>query len=334
LAELVGTPVRSQESAPLPLVSIDAIREAADRIRGRVVRTPLVTFTAADPAAPLWLKAETLQPSGAFKLRGAYNKILTVLDEARARGVVAHSSGNHGRAVALAARDLGLRAIVVIPETSPETKIRGVRELGATVELVPPADRDHRAIELARTEGYVYVPPYDDPAIIAGAGTVGLEIAEDLPDVDTVFVPVSGGGLISGVAAAMKALLPAARIVGVEPELAADAAESLRIGQLVEWTPDLVGRTVADGLRVQALSPLTWRHIAAHVDEIVTVSEAEIRTAVATLALKARLVAEPSGAVTLAGYLTSPAERGKRNIAVISGGNVDPAYFIEALQLG
>src|SRR5205085_7667834 len=193
------------------LVSIDDIRAAATRIAGRVVRTPLIPYAGGPastvaPGRPLWLKPESLQPTGAFKLRGAFNAILQRLDDARARGVVTHSSGNHARAVAWVARELGLRATIVIPDAAPAVKVDAVRALGATVVLVGPAERDTRAFELAAEHGYVMIPPYDDPAIVAGQGTIGLEIVADLPSVSGVVVPVSGGGLISGIATAIKAL--------------------------------------------------------------------------------------------------------------------------------
>ena len=315
------------------IVSIDEVRAAAERIRGRVVRTPLLPFPNGDPHRPLWLKPESLQPTGAFKLRGAYNKILAVRDDARARGIVAHSSGNHAQAVAWVARDLGIHAVIVIPDTAPQVKVRAVLELGAEVELVPFADRTTRAVDLAASRGYVMVPPYDDRDIVAGAGTIGLEIAEDLPDVDVVFVPVSGGGLISGVATALKQIRPSVAVIGVEPELAADAAESFRMGHRQRWPDEAVGSTIADGLRVTSVGDINWTHIARFVDDIVTVTEDEIRDAVARLARRARLVVEPSGAVTLAAYLRrGPSGDGHKQVAVISGGNVDPELFTDLLR--
>jgi threonine dehydratase len=334
----VGTPQHAPGVAGL--VGLGDIRAAAQRITGRVVRTPLVPFEGSGRSRPLWLKLENLQPIGAFKLRGAYNKMLSIADAARDAGVVTHSSGNHARAVAWVARDLGFDAVIVMPDTAPALKIRAVRDLGTRVEIVPLADRLTRAVEIAATTGAIMVPPYDDPAIIAGAGTIGLEIVEDLPDVDVVLVPVSGGGLISGVAAAVKAMRPGVTVLGVEPELAADAAESLRTGRLVSWEPVDVSRTIADGLRTTSVGTVNWPHIRALVDDIVTVSEAQIRDAVARLALEARVVAEPSGAVTLAAYLAgagSPAATGQRSLrsvaAVVSGGNIEPALLTAILQM-
>jgi threonine dehydratase len=306
------------------LVTIEDIRAAAERIRGRVVRTPLVPHPAAEPGRPLWFKPESLQPSGAFKLRGAFNAILQRLDDARSRGVVTHSSGNHARAVAWVARELGLRATIVIPDAAPAVKVEAVRQLGAEVVIVAPRDRDTRAFELAAEHGYVMIPPYDDAAVVAGQGTIGLEIAADLPALAGVLVPVSGGGLIAGVATAVKALSPAARVIGVEPELAADAAESFLAGQRVSWTPEQTYRTIADGLRTTSVGEIPWRQIRKYVDGVITVSEDEIRDGVRRLASDARLVAEPAGAVSFAGYLHHASELGLDGnvVAVVSGGNL------------
>ncbi len=307
-----------------PLVTIEDIRAAAERIAGRVVRTPLVPYPAAEPGRPLWFKPESLQPIGAFKLRGAFNAILQRLDDARARGVVTHSSGNHAQAVAWVARELDLRATIVIPDAAPALKVDRVRRLGAEVVIVAPEDRDTRAFELAAEHGYVMSPPYDDAAIVAGQGTIGLEIAADLASLDGVLVPVSGGGLIGGIATAIKALSPGTRVIGVEPELAADAAESFRTGQRVSWTPEQTYRTIADGLRTTSVGEIPWRQIQKYVDDFITVSEDEIRDGVRRLAADARLVAEPSGAVPFAAYLHHADELGVDGnvVAVVSGGNL------------
>ncbi len=318
------------------LVTLDDVRAAHDRIRDTVLRTPLVPYPPADPRRPLWLKAESLQPTGAFKIRGALNTILLALDRAREHGVVTHSSGNHGRAVAWVARESGVRATVVMPQPSPPIKIAAVRALGATVELVAPDERESRAAELAADGSAVLVPPYDHPDVVAGQGTVGLEVVADLPDVDVVLVPVGGGGLVAGVAATVKALRPRALVVGVEPELAADAAESLRTGTRVSWPSADTHRTIADGLRVPSLGDIGWAHVQAHVDDVVTVTEAEIRAAMFSLAVDARLVAEPSGAVTLAAYLhrRDHLPAAGRYVAVLSGGSVDPAVLADVLTTG
>jgi threonine dehydratase len=315
------------------LVSLEDIRAAARRVSGRVLRTPLVPLASADAGRPLWLKAESLQVTGAFKLRGAYNAILPQLEDARRCGVVAHSSGNHARAVAWVARELGIRAVIVMPDAAPPVKVAGVRALGAEVVIVTPDQRDIRAEELSAEQGMVLVRPYDDPAIIAGQGTVGLEIVQDLPDVDTVLVPVSGGGLISGVATAVKALKPDTLVIGVEPALAADAAESFRSGSRVAWTPEQTYRTIADGLRTTSLGEIPWRHVSRYVDDIITVDDDQIRDAVRRIASDCRLVAEPSGAVSTAAYLHRAADlpAAGRFAAVVSGGNVAMASYAEIL---
>jgi threonine dehydratase len=300
------------------------------------LRTPLVPCPGGTRDRTLYFKPENLQPTGAFKLRGAYNKISALSDEERARGVVAHSSGNHAQAVAYAARALGMRAVIVMPWGAPRVKLDATAALGAEVVLVGPdsAERSRRAEELAAEHGYVPVPPYDDEVLMAGQGTVGAEILEDLPDVETVLVPVSGGGLIGGISAAVKLSRPGVRVIGVEPELAADARASLRSGTLVEFPADRVSRTVADGLRVQRLGDAPFEHVRAFVDDIVTVTEEEILDAMRRLALRVRLVAEPSGAVTFAAHLFHGEElpSSRLAVAVISGGNVEPDLLAKVLS--
>lgn len=315
------------------LVTLADIRAAAERLGDRVLRTPLLPLTSSDPDRPLWLKAESLQVTGAFKLRGAYNAILPNLAHARRAGVVAHSSGNHARAVAWVARELGIRAVIVMPDAAPTVKVDGVRALGAEVLIVTPEQRDTRAEELSAEQGMLLVRPYDDAAIVAGQGTVGLEIVQQLPDVDVVLAPVSGGGLISGVATAVKALKPDAVVIGVEPELAGDAAESFRTGSRVTWTPAETYRTIADGLRTTSLGEIPWRHVRRYVDDIVTVSDDEIRDAVRRIAADCRLVAEPSGAVSTAAYLHRAPDLPSRGrfAAVVSGGNVAMSSYAEIL---
>jgi threonine dehydratase len=323
------------------LVAITDVRAAAERLRGFALRTPLVAF--GRPEARHLLKAESLQPIGAFKLRGAYNAIALLGVEARARGVITYSSGNHAQGVARAARLLGAPAVVVMPSDAPRIKRQRVEDDGAQIVIVGTASDERQAVaeRIAEDRDLAIIPPYDDERIIAGQGTVGLEIVEDLPDVAAVLVPVGGGGLASGVALAVKALRPSCRVIGVEPELAADALASLTAGEIVRWDADLVARTAADGTRTQALGRRTFAHLRRHLDGIVTVSEAEIIDAVRLIAERARLVAEPSGALTVAalvhrahdpllGGLDGPL------VAVVSGGNVDPdAYraYLEAPAL-
>lgn len=315
-----------------PLVGLDDIRAAAGRIADFVLRTPVIALPHPDrPDDLVHCKAESLQPTGAFKLRGACNTILQVLDQARERGVVAQSSGNHARAVAWLAHRLGLRAVIVMPDAAPASKVAAVRALGADVELVPAAIRDTRPLELVAEHGYVHVPPYDDLRVIAGQGTVGLELVEQVPDLDVVLVPVSGGGLIAGISAAVTALRPGVRVIGVEPELAADAAESLREGRQVEWAPERTYRTVADGLRTTVLGAHPWEHVRRYVDEIVTVSDDQIRAAMRHLAIAGRLVVEPAGAVAVAAWMHDLVPAGPTTAAVVSGGSVDPALLSAVL---
>ncbi|OBF53859.1 threonine/serine dehydratase [Mycolicibacterium monacense] len=309
----------------MQLVSIDDIRAAAARIRDDVLRTPLIP---AAWAGTLWLKPENLQAIGAFKVRGAFNAIARLDPAVRARGVVAYSSGNHAQAVAYAAARYGISARIVMPEETPRIKVDATRAHGADVVLCAAGRREAVAAEVVERTGAVLVPPFDHPDIIAGQGTAGLEIAEDLPDVEHVFIPVSGGGLASGIGTAIKALSPGARVYGVEPELAGDTAEGLRRGHRVDWSIEDRNRTIADGLRSQP-SDLTFAHLQRVLDDTVTVTEDEIRSAVRDLALRAHLVSEPSGAVALAGYRrVAPTGRA---VAVVSGGNIESALLREIL---
>ncbi|MCU0484112.1 MAG: threonine/serine dehydratase, partial [Chloroflexi bacterium] len=280
-----------------PLVGLAAIRAAAAVLRGVAVHTPLVPF--GPPASRAFLKAESLQPIGAFKIRGAYVAVAGLAPAERARGVITYSSGNHAQGVARAARLLGIPAVVVMPSDAPPLKRDRVLADGAEIVTVgtASAERQQVAERIAAKRGLAIIPPFDDDRIIAGQGTCGLEIAEDLPDVAAVLVPVGGGGLAAGVAAAVRALRPGARVIGVEPELAADARESLALGRIVEWPGALVSRTIADGTRTQALGERTFAHLAALLDRIVTVTEEEIAAGVRLAAEESRLVAEPSGAL-------------------------------------
>jgi threonine dehydratase len=282
----------------------------------------------------LWIKAESEQPIGSFKLRGAYNRIAQLTAEELGRGVITYSSGNHAQGVAFAARALGAKAVIVMPGNAPVVKIDATKALGAEVVLVGPAslERKAKAEELAAEHGYTIVPPYDDPAIIAGQATCGLEIVEQLGEIGSggvvVLSPVSGGGLLSGVATAVKLAAPGAEIQvwGAEPELAADAKESFDTKKLVEWTAAQTTRTISDGLRTQSVGVLNFEHILRYVDGIVTVSEDEIVAAMRVMLAATGLVAEPSGAVTLAAALFHHTElpRCERMVAILSGGNIEP----------
>jgi threonine dehydratase len=318
------------------MVTLDDIHAARDRIRSTVTRTGLIElgpWSGAEENRRLFLKPENQQPIGAFKLRGAYNKIASLSQAHRKRGVITYSSGNHGQGVAYAAKKLGVKAVIVMPDNAPAIKREATAALGAEIVLVGPgsAERQLKAEELAAQHGYVVVPPFNDEQIIAGQGTIGLEILEDLPEVETVFAPVGGGGMISGVATAIKLSKPSVKVIGVEPELAADARASLRAGKIVQFPADEVSQTIADGLRTQSIGPINFEHIRRYVDDIVTVTEDEIREAVRMLAANPKTVAEPSGAVAVAGFLfrRDQLPKTKVNVAIISGGNIDPKMLEE-----
>ena len=321
------------------VIRLEQIRQAQQRIHGVALRTPLIPYfppaSEARSGEQLWFKPENLQPIGAFKTRGAYNKIASLSDEERARGVITYSSGNHAQGVAYAARALGVKAVIVMPSNAPRLKVASTAAMGAEIVTVGPAssERMRKAEELAREHGYAVVPPYNDEQIIAGQGTAGLEIFEDCADVELVLVPVGGGGLISGISAALKLSGSKAKVVGVEPELANDAQQSFRQGEIVELSAERVSSTLADGLRTQSIGPINFEHIRSFVDDIVTVRENEIRAAMRQLATNAHLVAEPSGAVTFAAWLFHREElpQAKKTVAVVSGGNVDPQLLAEVL---
>src|SRR5689334_2528369 len=320
-----------------PLVTIDAIRAAAVTLRGVATRTPLVPF--GRPAARQFLKAESLQPIGAFKIRGAYVAVASLSDAERRRGVITYSSGNHAQGVARAARLFGAPAVIVMPSDAPALKKVRVEADGAEVVVVGTSSEERQQVaeRIAAERGLAIIPPYDDDRIIAGQGTVGLEIVEDLPDVAAVLLPIGGGGLASGVCVAIRALAPGARVVGVEPELAADARDSLRAGRIVRWSPEDASRTIADGTRTTAIGRRPFEHLSRLLDTIVTVSEAEIAGAVRLAAESSRLVVEPSGALTVAALAWRRTEAGIDGIdgpvvAVVSGGNVDPDRYRAFLE--
>lgn len=306
-------------------------------MRTELIEASLGEFASRPDGRKLYLKPENLQPIGAFKIRGAYNKIASLSADERRRGVITYSSGNHGQGVAYAARALGAKAVVVMPNNTPAIKREAAASLGAEIVLVGPGslERQAKAEELAERYGYVIVPPFNDEKIIAGQGTMGLEILEDLPGVETVLAAIGGGGMLSGIATAIKLSKPGVRVIGVEPELAADAQASLRAGTIVESTAEQASRTIADGLRTQKLGKITFEHIRHYVDDIITVSEDEIRQATRWLAGNPKTTAEPSGAVAVAGFLFHREQLPKTtlNVAVVSGGNVDPQVLREIRQM-
>ena len=320
------------------MISLSDIVAARARLNGVAVRTPLLEWTHHADSRKLFLKLENLQPIGAFKLRGAYNKIASLTEDERRRGVVSYSSGNHAQGVAYAARALGVRAIIVMPGNAPRNKLDSTAALGAEIVKVGPGSEERRiqAEQLAAQRGYAIIPPYNDAHIIAGQGTTGLEILEQLPEVETVLCPVGGGGLISGIATAMKLTRPGVKVIGVEPALAADAQASLRSGHIVSFAAEQVTQTQADGLRTQSIGDINFEHIRAYVDDIVTVEESEIEQAMRALGEDTQTVAEPSGAVAVAGFLfhADDLPQTKFNVAVISGGNIDPELLAKMRSHG
>jgi threonine dehydratase len=307
---------------PTGLVTLEQIRDAAERIRGFARETPLLPL-ALPGGASVRVKCENLQQIGAFKFRGAYNMVSRLSDEQRARGVITYSSGNHGQAVARSAQLVGIPSVIVMPTTAPTVKVEGARACGAEVifEGTTSLERKARAETEAASRGMTMIPPFDHEEIIAGQGTVGLEILEAWPEVERVAVPIGGGGLASGVATALKRSRPSIEVVGVEPAGAAKMLASIRAGQPVTLASC---RSIADGLLPVRPGDLTFAHVRAFVDRIVTVEESEIADMVGWLFRQARLVVEPSGAVSLAGLNKIVAEEKapRRSVAVLSGGNI------------
>lgn len=308
------------------LVTLDRIRAARERIAPIARVTPLLDVTVA-AGRPLWLKCENLQPAGAFKIRGAYNMVAQLSDEQRRRGVITYSSGNHGQAMALAARELGAPAVVVMPTTAPAIKIAGAKAFGAEVILegTTSADRLARAEAEAASRGLTMVPPFDHDWIIEGQGTAGLEILEQRPDVAVVLVPIGGGGLIAGVAAAVKQSNPTVRVIGVEPSGAAAMKASVEAGYAVTLPKT---HSVADGLMPVRAGDLTFAHVQAFVDHVVTVEDTEIVDATLWTFEHARIVVEPSGAASIAAVRGGAMDRVIGGaaigpiVAIVSGGNV------------
>ena len=318
------------------MVTLDDVRRARETLAGVAYHTPLLPLYGAGGARAGWLKPENFQPVGSFKLRGAYNRIASLSASERARGVIAYSTGNHAQGVAYAGRRLGIKTLIVMPDNAPAVKVEATRGYGAEVVLFDPARERHDEVveRLVREGGWIYVHPSDDPYVIAGQGTVGLEIYEDMPEVDLVLMPVGGGGLLSGVAASLKSLNPQVALVGVEPELAADARASFRSGHIVEWPAAETSRTIADGVRNTALGEVPFEHMREYVQDIIAVSEAEIRSAMRHLALRSKLVVEPSAALPVAALLYHSGElpEAENAVMILTGGNVDPLLLREIIS--
>lgn len=313
---------------PVDELSLERVQHAAKRLAGVAHRTPLLTSASLDRqcGATVLLKAESFQRSGSFKFRGAYNRLSLLDDEARQVGVVAFSSGNHGGAVALAARMLGIPAVVVVPANGSRAKLAAIEGYGARLRPYDPAteSREEVAAGIAAEGGMTLVRPFDDYDVMAGQGTAGMELAEEVPGLDLVLVPVGGGGLAAGVSTAVKGLLPGVSVVGVEPASADDTSRSVRAGQRVSiGEPD----TIADGLRARQPGKLTFRVNSRLLDDVVTVSEMAIIDAIRFCFVRLKIVVEPSGAVALAALLSGAIGAAGRTAVVLSGGNVDPAEF-------
>jgi threonine dehydratase len=316
-------------------LTIDDVRAAARRLGNRIHRTPVISSQSFDDASgfTVFFKCENLQRAGAFKIRGALNKLLTLSAAERARGVVAFSSGNHAQGVALAARMLGTTAVVCMPKDAPALKVEATRNYGAEIVVYDrhTQDREQVAREIMERTGRVLVPPYDDPAIMAGQGTAALELLEDVPSLDALLTPVGGGGLMAGCATAARALFPGLQIFGVETETANDTYLSFRRGERVTIPPP---PTIADGIRLTTPGALTFPILKKLLTDILLVSDDEVRAAVRFLALRARIVVEPTGAVPAAAVLHKrlPLGPGARIGVVLSGGNIEPSMLIEILK--
>lgn len=309
------------------LVTLASIEAAAAALPMEVANSPVVSFSSGR-----YLKLESLQPTGSFKIRGALTRIRRIPTGQRGRGVVTYSSGNHGLAVARAARSQGVAATVVVPSDAPSSKVAAISAEGATLRVCDPGSETRRKIAeaISAATGQVLVPPYEDADVMAGQGTIGLELLAQIPHLTTVFVPVGGGGLVSGISAAIKQANPAIRVLGVEPELAADAGESFAAGRRIEWPATKVGRTISDALRTQAVGRLAFEHLTTFVDEMVTASDDATLDAAAQLMRWHHLVVEPAGALALAAMTAYPSARTDVCAAVISGGNAS-AEFVTTL---
>ena len=315
------------------MIELDDVQAAARVLDGVANRTPVLTSRTLDGivGAEVHLKAECFQRGGAFKFRGAYNKISSLSEDARRRGVFAYSSGNHAQAVAIASRLLGTTATILMPEDAPAAKVDATRGYGAEIVRYDrwTERREEIGARLAEERGLELVRPYDDPLVTAGQGTAALELLDEVPELDLLVAPVGGGGLIAGCATAAKALRPGTRVVGVEPEAGDDTRRSLATGERVRIE---VPRTIADGLQADAPGELTFEVNRVRVDEVVTVSDAEIVDAMAFVFDRMKLVTEPSGAVGVAALLAGRIDaKGARAGVIVSGGNVGVARFVELL---
>ncbi len=321
------------DSPPRSVVSLAALRAAAEGLQGVAVETPLLRIPSLDAqcGVPIFLKGEHLQPMGAFKVRGAYTAASRIPAELRARGLITYSSGNHGQAVAFVARRLDTRAVVVMPERAPAVKVEGVRRLGGEVIIAgnSSTERYTKAQQMVEEQGFIMVPPFESLDVIAGQGTCGLEIMERCPEVETILVPVGGGGLIAGIAAAAAALKPEVQVIGVEPAGAPKLARALEAGRPVKLDHT---ESLADGLLPLSIGTIPFGILSGIVRQSVLVDESEIVEALRFLYHQGGLSVEPSGAVTTAALLAGRVRPSGPTVAVISGGNVEPAVFQRLVQ--
>ena len=316
------------------MLTMEMLHDAQRVLSGVINKTPVIPSTGITQDCRLFLKADCLQKTGAFKLRGAYYKIATLSDEEKRRGVIACSAGNHAQGVAYAARDMGIHAVICIPQGAPLSKIEATRSYGAEVVLVPGVydDAYAEAIRLRDEKGYTFIHPFNDYSIMAGQGTIGLEILEQLPEVDVIVTAIGGGGLISGVAKAVKELKPSCQVIGVQAEGAASMYEALRQDKII--TLPKVG-TIADGIQVKTAGELTFDMCRKYVDKVVTVSESEIAAAILTILEKQKLITEGAGAVSVAAVMSGKIDvKGKTVCALLSGGNVDVTMLERILTRG
>jgi threo-3-hydroxy-L-aspartate ammonia-lyase len=318
------------------MLDLDLIRQAQARIAGRVHQTPVMTSGSFNEAAgcEVYFKCENLQRAGAFKARGATNKILALTDEEKRRGVIVVSSGNHAQAVALAAREAGIRAVVCVPDDAPKMKVAATRGYGADIRVFDrhKDDRDAFGRGIAEREGLVMVPAYDDYLIMAGQATCGLEFLEEVPDLDSVLTPCSGGGLFAGVSTAAKSVKPSIKCFAVEPDTANDTQQSFAKGERIKIAPP---PTIADGLRVQTPGALTFPITSANADDVLTVSDEEIIATIRFMLFRMKLLVEPSGAAAAAAVLNRKLPQGCKRVGVVlSGGNVDPEVLERVLRAG
>jgi threonine dehydratase len=321
------------------MLSLKLIKEARERISSHVHRTPVLTSRSFNEAASpdgslrqVFFKCENLQRAGAFKMRGATNKIRSLTEDDLARGVVAHSSGNHAQAVALAAREAGTRAVIVMPSDAPQSKLTATRGYGAELVLFDRQreDRESIARDIAERERLVMVPPYDDYLVMAGQGTCALELLEDVPDLDCIVTPCSGGGLFAGASTAALGVSPGIRCFAVEPELANDTRQSFIKGERVEIPPS---RTIADGLRVQTPGALSFPVLRKTAEDVLTVSDEELTDALKFLLFRMKILVEPSGAAGAAAVLSQRIPKDLKRVGVVlSGGNIDPEALARLLQ--